>query len=135
MLIIQVMRDHPAILAVDDEPDLRTLMERILKRRGYEVTTASGVTEALAELDTMPEQPDLLITDVSMPDGRGSDLVEHLRRRHAGVTVLYVSGYSRERAVAEGLIDAASPLLEKPFNPTQLAEAAAAALAGSAPVS
>lgn len=121
--------EQAAILAVDDEPDLRVLMERILKRRGYTVTTAGGVAEALAELEAMPAQPDLLITDIAMPDGRGADLADQVRRRHADVVVLYVSGYSRDRAVAEGLINDDSPLLEKPFNPTQLADAAAAALA------
>ncbi len=119
---------HPAILAVDDEPDLCTLMRRILSRRGYAVHTAGGVQAALAELDAMPGRPDLLITDINMPDGRGADLAERVRRRHGDVMVLYVSGYPRDRAVAEGLISDDSPLLEKPFNPVQLAEAAAAAL-------
>jgi len=127
------MKHHPAVLAVDDEPDLCTLMDRILSRRGYHVTTAGGVSAALAELDAMPAVPDLLITDVNMPDGRGAELAGALRGRHRDVVVLYVSGYSRDRAVAEGLIeqDDDSPLLEKPFNPAQLAEAAAAALAGA----
>jgi DNA-binding NtrC family response regulator len=117
-----------AILAVDDESDLCALMDRILSRRGYTVTTAVGVADALATLDRMPSRPDLLITDVNMPDGRGSDLAERIRSEHGGIAVLYVTGYSRDRAVAEGLIADDSNLLEKPFNPTQLADAAAAAL-------
>jgi DNA-binding response OmpR family regulator len=117
-----------AILAVDDESDLCALMERILSRRGYTVTTALGVADALARLDGMPDGPDLLITDVNMPDGRGSDLARRVRDRHDDVAVLFVSGYSRDRAVADGLIGDDSNLLEKPFNPTQLVAAAAAAL-------
>jgi CheY-like chemotaxis protein len=118
----------PAILAVDDEPDLRLLMERILGRRGYTVTTAGGVTAALAELATMPVQPDLLITDINMPDGRGIDLATEVRRRLGDIAVLYVSGFGRDRAEADGVIPPGSPLLEKPFNPVQLAAATEAAL-------
>jgi DNA-binding NtrC family response regulator len=120
--------EQPAVLAVDDEPDLRALMERILTRRGYAVTTAGGVADALASLERMAAQPAVLITDISMPDGRGADLAEQVRQRHGAVGVLYVSGYTRERAVADGLIPADGAMLEKPFNPTQLAEAVAAAL-------
>jgi DNA-binding response OmpR family regulator len=127
------MGEQPAVLAVDDEPDLRVLMQRILSRRGYPVTIAAGVVEALAELDAMAELPSLLITDINMPDGRGLDLAQQVRKRRAGVAVLYVSGYTRDRAVAEGLIDGASPMLEKPFNPGQLVEAVSAAL-GNPPI-
>lgn len=120
---------HPSILVVDDEPDLRTLMDRILKRRGYDVRTAAGVEEARAALDAYDEPPDLVITDISMPDGRGLDLAEEVHKRYAGeVDVIFVSGYNRDRAVAEGLINADSNLLEKPFNPSQLAETVEAAL-------
>lgn len=122
------MERLPTILAVDDEPDLRLLMERILSRRGYSVTTAGGLKEALAELDAMPVRPDLLIVDIVMPDGRGLDLADQARQRVDGLNVLFVSGYSRSRAKAEGLIDDDSPLLEKPFDPRQLADAAAAAM-------
>ena len=124
--------DQPAILAVDDEIDLCVLMHRILSRRGYAVTTAGGVAEALAKLDAMPAGPDLLITDVNMPDGCGSELAARVRERVGPIGVLYVSGHTRDRAVADGLIGADSPLLEKPFNPAQLADAAAAALEAGA---
>jgi DNA-binding NtrC family response regulator len=118
----------PAVLAVDDEPDLRTLMDRILTRRGYTVTTAGGVVEALASLARMPAPPDLLITDLSMPDGRGTDLADEARQRNSAMGVLYVSGYSRERAVSDGMIPADGSLREKPFKPAQLAAAVEEAL-------
>jgi DNA-binding response OmpR family regulator len=123
--------EQPAILVVDDEPDLLPLMMRILARKGYRVTTANGVTQALDSLAAMAAPPDLLITDLSMPDGRGADLADTIRQHNGAISVLYVSGFTRERAVADGLMPADGALLEKPFNPTQLASAAEAALAAT----
>ncbi len=122
------------ILAVDDEPDLRVLMERILSRRGYTVTTAGGVTEALAALAGLPGRLDLLVTDVNMPDGRGVDLATEVRRRIGDVPVLFVSGHSRAHAEAEGQLLGGCMMLEKPFMPAQLVEATAAAITGPSPV-
>jgi CheY-like chemotaxis protein len=102
-------------------------MEGILSRRGYSATTAHGVADALARLEGMPDGPDQLITDVNVPGGRGSDLARHIRDRHDDIAVRYVSGYSKDRAVADGLIGDHSNLLDKPFNPAQLVDAAAAA--------
>jgi CheY-like chemotaxis protein len=120
----------PVILAVDDEADLCVLMDRILSRRGYTVTTAGGVTEALDALAALPSPPDLLITDINMPDGRGIDLAERLHETFADVPVLYVSGHSRSHAENAGTIPVGSAMLEKPFLPDQLAEAVAKALSG-----
>lgn len=120
----------PVILAVDDEADLCILMDRILSRRGYAVTTAGGVTEALDALATLSAPPDLLITDINMPDGRGIELAERVHEKFADVPVLYVSGHSRSHAESAGTIPVGSAMLEKPFLPDQLAEAVAKALSG-----
>jgi two-component system cell cycle sensor histidine kinase/response regulator CckA len=117
-----------AVLVVDDEPDLRAIMQRVLTMRGYRVMTAGGVAEAVDAAEHRADPPDLLVTDVRMADGLGTDLARRLRERWPGLPVLFVSGLSRDRASAEGLIDDGF-LLEKPFNPRQLSEAAAEALA------
>lgn len=118
----------PVILAVDDETDLCILMDRILSRRGYSVTTAGGVAEALDALATMPGPPDLLITDINMPDGRGIELAEQVHQKFGDVPVLYVSGHSRSHAQSAGNVPPGAAMLEKPFLPDQLAEAVAQAL-------
>jgi len=120
----------PVILAVDDETDLCILMDRILSRRGYSVTTAGGVTAALDALSTMPAAPDLLITDINMPDGRGIDLAERVHEKVGDVPVLYVSGHSRAHAQSAGNVPPDCAMLEKPFLPDQLAEAVKQALSG-----
>ena len=120
----------PVILAVDDEADLCVLMDRILSRRGYSVTTAGGVTEAMDALAAMAGPPDLLVTDINMPDGRGIDLAEQVHEKFAEVPVLFVSGHSRAHAESAGTIPVGCAMLEKPFLPDQLAEAVAKALSG-----
>jgi DNA-binding NtrC family response regulator len=120
----------PVILAVDDEADLRILIDRILSRRGYAVTTAGGVAEALEALAALPTPPDLLVTDINMPDGRGLDLAGQVREKVGDVPVLYVSGHSRAHAESTGTIPVGCAMLEKPFLPDQLADAVAKALSG-----
>ena len=116
------------ILAVDDEPDLRTAIERILTRRGHEVTAAGGVTEALRLLNSL--DPDLLLTDVRMPDGTGADIAGEVRRRSPGTPVLFVSGYPREHVEMQGIVGDGEEVLEKPFSPAQLADAVEHAIDG-----
>ena len=65
------------ILVVDDNPDTTMLLEFALKRRGREVVTASGVEEALAVART--QKIDLLVSDISLRDGSGHDLMRKVR--------------------------------------------------------
>ena len=125
------MEPGQLILAVDDEPDLRVVIERILSRSGYRVRVAGGVRDALTVLDSLDGFPDLLVTDIRMPDGMGAQLAELVRRQRPGLPVLYVSGYPEDRARAEGLI-ADGLVLEKPFRPAQLSDAVAQALSSRA---
>jgi two-component system phosphate regulon response regulator PhoB len=65
------------ILVVDDSPHARTILQLFLSAEGFEVTTASGVEEAL--LCVQEHGPDLIITDYAMPERSGLDLCRHLR--------------------------------------------------------
>ncbi|HZZ45057.1 MAG TPA: ATP-binding protein [Tepidisphaeraceae bacterium] len=65
------------ILVVDDEPDARALLDRLLKDRGAEVQTAGTVSEALEAFKLRP--PDLLISDIGIPDQDGYDLIRQVR--------------------------------------------------------
>jgi two-component system phosphate regulon response regulator PhoB len=71
------MRSKTRILVVDDSPHVRTILRLFLSAEGFEVITASGVTEAL--LCVREQRPDLIITDYAMPDRSGLDLCRHLR--------------------------------------------------------
>ncbi len=109
------------ILLVEDEPSVRSLVERTLSRAGYTVVTAPGPREALAAAAQMGDTIDLLITDVVMPDMRGPQLATQIRRGRPGLRTLFMSGYSDDSLANGGLVDPGLVLMEKPFSPDALA--------------
>ena len=74
----------PRILVVDDERSLREMLSIVLGREGYDVTTAEDVGSALDQIRRGP-LPDLLISDLRMPDGSGVDVLRALKERSPGV--------------------------------------------------
>jgi len=78
------------ILVVDDEPSILTISAEVLSRRGYEVRTASDGFEALAELRR--SLPDLIISDLRMPNMGGFEFLAIVRRRFPHIAVIAVSG-------------------------------------------
>jgi CheY-like chemotaxis protein len=108
------------VLVVDDEPGVRTFMAATLRDAGYDAVEASDPGTALRLFDA--RQPDLLLTDYSMPGMTGLELAEHARARSNGaLRVLIVSGYADAEAIE---MSAARPtLLRKPFDERALLEA------------
>ena len=108
------------ILVVDDDAMMRTLVGRTLRSEGFQVWTASGATEARQVLNRMPDQLDLILTDVAMPDGMGPQLVAEVRQAHPRVRLLYMSSYSRKDLLGHGIDLGTEDLLAKPFMPAEL---------------
>lgn len=106
------------VLLVEDEPAVRTLVQRVLVRAGYRVEEARDAAEALRRLEVRDGGFDLMITDVVMPGMSGRDLVEEVARRWPAVRVLYTSGYGEEEVRRRGVV---SGVLMKPFSPALLA--------------
>jgi len=118
------------ILVVDDAAINRELIRDMLAPSGYEVLAASGVEEALAVIAETP--PDLILSDLNMPDEDGFDLVRRVRAdpRLADVPVVMISSSSREersRAMALGL--AVNRFLLRPIEPQVLLDEVEACLA------
>jgi CheY-like chemotaxis protein len=107
------------ILLVEDEHEVRTLVSDVLKSRGYRVITTSGPVEALRVSREIPDDIDLLVTDVVMPDMSGLALAERLLSDRPDMKVLYMTGYSNEVVLAHGTPMPGS-LIEKPFTPRQI---------------
>jgi two-component system cell cycle sensor histidine kinase/response regulator CckA len=112
--------EHAAetILVVDDEPSVRTLIERILTRRGYAVLAARDAKEAL-RLNSEHEV-DAVVTDVMLPSLKGPALVEELRRHRPQLRALFISGFTSEALVQDGLSFAEVAFVQKPFTGEEL---------------
>ena len=121
----------PTVLIVDDEPQIRTLARRILERGGYRVSEAGGGPEAIALLEAEGAPPDLLISDVNMPELGGVEMVEQIRATWSDLKVLYVSGYVNSLMRGRKSLADNEAFLEKPYSATGLLEAVSLLLFGT----
>ena len=113
------------ILLAEDEDGVRDLALRVLTRAGYRVLVAQDGVEALAIWQDDPSRVDVILTDVVMPRLGGSELVTRLRGERVDVPVLYMSGFARNAAIADGPTDRRTRFLQKPFSVPALLHAVA----------
>lgn len=105
------------VLVVEDDREIRTVMQSALALEGYTVQTA--VTLAEAEALLQHSAPDVIVLDLGLPDGEGLELVQAVRR-HASVPIVVVSARHQE-AQKIALLDAgADDYLTKPFGVAEL---------------
>ncbi|BCR04418.1 hypothetical protein DESUT3_14870 [Desulfuromonas versatilis] len=106
---------HQMVLVVEDEAAVLALVADALRGSGYRVLAAHDPAQALKLFEGAPEQVDLLLTDMVMPEMSGPSLAEALRRQRADLRVLFMSGYS-DLNEDEGLeVFERKYLLQKPF--------------------
>ena len=109
------------VLLVEDEDMVRKVLMRMLSSRGYDVKTASSVSEAEALFDDPGNDFELLITDVMIPQGSGHALARNLVARNPALRVLFVSGYSGGGPI-EGIEAEQVRFLTKPFGSAELTQ-------------
>jgi DNA-binding response OmpR family regulator len=109
------------LLLVEDDPSVSSVAQRFLAHAGYRVLAAATPEAALAIESRFVEPIDLLVTDVVMPGMGGRQVADELRRRRPGLPVLYVSGYTESAIAQNGVVDAGTWFLPKPFTGTALA--------------
>jgi pilus assembly protein CpaE len=109
------------VLFVDDEEQIRKLLSTWLTRHGYEVTVATDGWEALKAIRT--KAPDLLITDVNMPNMNGLELTRRLRADHrtARIPVIMLSARKQADDVLTGYAEGADEYIPKPVEMAVLA--------------
>jgi CheY-like chemotaxis protein len=111
---------RPHILVVDDSDEVRLLASRILEREGYQVTAADSGVSALEFLQTVV--PDLVVSDIMMPEVDGYRLLERLREdpRLAAVPVIFLSALGDATSLERGNRLGVEHYLVKPFTAKQL---------------
>jgi DNA-binding NtrC family response regulator len=107
---------QPTILLVDDDQDLRNLLERVLLRSGMAVHPAGDGRQAIKLLAR--QKFDLVVTDIIMPDVEGIELILKIRKEHPGLPIIAMSAGGRLKA--DGYLKmaqtfGANQVLEKPF--------------------
>ena len=111
----------PKVLVIDDDAAVRHVIARILSQRALDVLQASDGRQGLAVLQA--EQPDLIITDIIMPEMEGIETIREIRRIVPDIKIIAISGGGRVGnfdflTCARKL--GASEVLAKPFDPAAL---------------
>jgi CheY-like chemotaxis protein len=81
------------ILVIDDDPSIQTMLKKMLEKAGYEVDIACNGSEGLEKIESCP--PDLLVTDIVMPEKEGLELIFYLRRKNPELKIIAISGGGR----------------------------------------
>jgi len=110
------------ILLVEDEEVVRNLSRQILEDCGYNVIEAGDGIEALSICRQSDCKIDLLITDIVMPKMSGRQLVEQMAALRPEIKVLYMSGYTDDAVVRQGVIRMDANFIQKPFTFNTLAQ-------------
>lgn len=111
--------EKPRLLFVDDEPSIRTLLSAILKQRGFEVTAAATVSEALSLIASQPF--DALISDLNIGEaGDGFTVVSAMRRTQPGAATFILTGYPAFESALEAIRQQVDDYFVKPANIEEL---------------
>jgi two-component system, cell cycle sensor histidine kinase and response regulator CckA len=109
-------RGCETVLLAEDEPAVRAMACEALQSHGYAVLEARNGVEALALAQAHRGPLHLLVTDVVMPQMGGGELSRRLLDQRPGLRVLYMSGYTDDAVVRQGIYEATSAFLQKPFS-------------------
>ncbi len=117
------------ILVVEDEIDVRRLVVKMIEDLGYQIIEAGTGEEALAIVNNPGSEIDLVLSDVMLPGGMmGPDFIEKAMVTHAGLKVVYMTGYAENAVVHNGHLNRDVFVLQKPFRKSELARKLAQAL-------
>ena len=110
--------DAKRALIVDDEPDIRELLEITLGRMNIETQSAEDVTSAKACLET--GSFDFCLTDMRLPDGNGIELVQHIQTQYPHLPIAMITAHGNMESAVEALKAGAFDFVSKPVNLEQL---------------
>ena len=109
---------QPSLLFVDDEPSFLVLVDRVLSKEGYRITTALDSRQALAYVDCV-DFP-LAVLDIKMAPIDGVEVLGRIKKRSPSTRVIMVTGYPTEENRAECIKLGADSYMTKPINLPEL---------------
>ena len=107
------------LLLVEDEPLVRKLLEQLLSRAGYQVTSASDPLEALSMVQSGMVF-DVIVTDVVMANMTGPELVQKIESASGAVPTVFMSGHTEDEFIRSGALRNHQRFMPKPFVPSEL---------------
>jgi CheY-like chemotaxis protein len=129
------LQGSETVLLVEDDTGVRELARRTLAAQGYDVLVAADGRAALAIAATRGNDIALVVTDVVMPDMSGPELVTALQTSWPQLRVIYMSGYTSDTAVLQGVAASEIAFLQKPHTPLRLVHMVRAVLDSTVTVS
>ncbi|QEL20728.1 response regulator [Limnoglobus roseus] len=117
------------VLLVEDDGLVRAMTRLLLKRLGFTILEAAGGLEAVMLARSQTAPIDLVVTDVVMPGAGGRHVAERLGELRPGVKVLYMSGYTNDTVIQNGVALGEVNFLAKPFTPETFGRKVRAVLA------
>ena len=107
---------HKDILVIDDNPDIRFLICKILKDKNFNVRSAANFDQAVLEIEK--KLPDLAIIDIKLDktDKDGIDLLKMIISKNKLVPVIMISGHATVQIAVEAIRIGAYEFIEKPFS-------------------
>lgn len=106
------------ILLVEDDSFLRKGLTELFEREGYQVTTAASVSDANCQLHR--SAPDLVVLDVTLPDGNGVELCQRWRAEGITLPILFLTARDEEYEIVQGLDAGGNDYVTKPFRMQEL---------------
>jgi len=116
----RALRGTETVLLVDDDSAVRSVARIALQNAGYVVIEASAGEAALSDVLARKIKVELLVTDVVMPRMSGKELALKLSQTCPRARVLYISGYTENAISHNGILEANTDYLQKPFGSTEL---------------
>ena len=108
------------ILIVDDNADIRNIINQLILDAGYKTRLAANYNQALSEIDK--KLPDVAILDVKLDkgDNDGIELLSHIKSKNKDVPVIIISGHANIEMAIKSLKNGAFEFIEKPFDQDRL---------------
>jgi len=108
------------ILIVDDNSDIRFILDELIKEAGYQTRLAANFNQALSEIDK--KLPDVAIMDVKLDkgDNDGIQLLDHIKKKNSDIPVIMISGHANIEMAVNSLKSGAFEFIQKPFDKERL---------------